>query len=557
MQRPKARKILSSVIVFFVIAQWVFTGWPQFLHNLSFPPKVQIAEAVVDTYTSSTTWTAPPGVTTVTAEVWGGGGGGGGQNLASDGGGGGGGGAYSKKTNITVVPNTGYTVTVGAAGTGNSGCTASTAGGDSWFNSTGTVLAKGGSPGACSTGTPPSGGAGGAAASGVGDVGSLFSGGQGEKGRNSTTGRGGYGGSSAGTAADGWSGPQTWSTATYPTANTPSGGGGGGDGGGSNLAAGSVPASGNGGGGGGAAEGSPSNIKGGDGAVGKVILTYNKPPNAPSQDSPTSGQTGVSITPTFTMTTTDADSDNLGYKVTIYSNSGCTTIAQDNDQATSTSGWTGTNGSCTANPTSCYTSGTQGSFLAQTSLSGGTQYWWRAKAKDPDGNGGTTDSSTCNSFTTVAGSLALTASSSQSFASAITLLFTSQTSTMTNVGAIKVADDRGGSPGWTLAMTGADWKSGQDVMQLDYDGTGSNDNLGKMCIKPNNGTLYAESGSLTGVSKGTLACFSASVTSITVLTATNGNGTGIYWLTDMPAEQFFPSSPTVASYTTTIVLTLS
>ncbi|MBI4090483.1 MAG: hypothetical protein HY422_00495, partial [Candidatus Komeilibacteria bacterium] len=155
------------------------------------------------------------------------------------------------------------------------------------------------------------------------------------------------------------------------------------------------------------------------------------------------------------------------------------------------------------------------------------------------------------------GSLQLTASSSQSFAAALTVLFTSQTSTMSNVGAINVADDRSGSPGWSLAASGADWKSGQDVMQLDYDGTGSNDNLGKLCIKPNNGTLYAESGSLTGVSKGSLACFSASVTSINLITATAGNGTGTYWLTDMPAEQFFPSSPTVASYTTTITLTLT
>ena len=362
-----------------LITGWVLSGWPH----------IQIAEAVsTETFTTSTTWTAPTGVTSVTAEVWGGGGGGGG--------------AYSKTAVIVVIPGNNYTVTVGGAGTGNTGCTASTAGGDSWFVDTSTVLAKGGSPGGCSTGTPPSGGAGGAAASGVGDTGAKFSGGAGEKGRNNSGGRGGYGGSSAGTAADGWSGPTTWSTVTYPTASTPSGGGHGGDGGLENTN-GNVPASGNGGGGGGSGDDSDSSDQtGGNGAVGKVILTYNKPPNSPSQDSPANSATGVSVTPTFLMTATDADTtvDNLSYKVTIYSNSACTTVAQTNDQAVSSTGWTGSNATCTANPTACYTSGTQGSFLTQTALSASTQYWWKASAKDPDGNGTFTDSSTCNTFTT-------------------------------------------------------------------------------------------------------------------------------------------------------------
>src|SRR3989344_5535274 len=289
---------------------------------------IKIAEAVsTETFTSTTTWTAPPGVTSVQAEVWGGGGGGGGQALDSDGGGGGGGGAYSRENSATVAPGNVYTVTVGSAGTGSTGCTASTAGGDSWFISTATVLAKGGSPGACSTGTPPVGGAGGASGSGVGDA--VFSGGQGEKGVNNNNGRGGYGGSSAGTGADGWSGPQTFSTVTYPTANTPTGGGHGGDGGTKNTN-GTAPASGNGGGGGGAGDDTDaSDQTGGAGAVGKIILTYNKPPNAPTQNSPSNGATGVSVTPTFLMTATDADStvDDISYKVTIYSDSACTTTA--------------------------------------------------------------------------------------------------------------------------------------------------------------------------------------------------------------------------------------
>lgn len=133
-----------------------------------------------------------------------------------------------------------------------------------------------------------------------------------------------------------------------------------------------------------------------------VTVYYNEAPNVPTQNSPLNAATGVSVTPTFLMTATDPDADKLGYKVTIYSNSICTTVVQTNDQAVSSTGWTGSNATCTAAPTACYTSGTQGSFLTQTALTASTQYWWKASAKDPDGNGAFTDSSTCNTFTTVA-----------------------------------------------------------------------------------------------------------------------------------------------------------
>ena len=249
--------------------------------------------AVRITYTYS--WTAPAGVNSVQVEVWGGGGGGGGQNLlASDGGGGGGGGAYAKDAAITVVAGNTYAFVVGAGGPGGIGVIGTT-GGDSYFIDTSTVMAKGGSPGDISTGTPPEGGAGGAAGSSVGDGGSVFSGGQGGKSSDSTTGRGGYGGSSAGTAADGWSGAQTWDTATYPTGSTPSGGGHGGDGGGSNAASGSAPASGSGGGGGGGAEATTATRTGGGaGADGKVIITYT-----------------VNAVPTLTVDEPDGTSDTV------------------------------------------------------------------------------------------------------------------------------------------------------------------------------------------------------------------------------------------------------
>ena len=91
---------------------------------------------------------------------------------------------------ITVAPGNTFTFTVGA------GATTTAAGGDSWFGSATTVMAKGGNsvPNATATGAT-----GGAAASGFGTF--KFNGGNGANATDATF--GGGGGSSAGTAAAG------------------------------------------------------------------------------------------------------------------------------------------------------------------------------------------------------------------------------------------------------------------------------------------------------------------------------------------------------------------
>ncbi len=90
------------------------------------------------TFTSSGSWIAPAGVTSITVEVWGGGGKGG-TRTSNGGGGGGGGGGYSKKANIGVTAGNSYTVVVGAGSTSGT-----SPGGDSYFINTSTVLARGG-----------------------------------------------------------------------------------------------------------------------------------------------------------------------------------------------------------------------------------------------------------------------------------------------------------------------------------------------------------------------------------------------------------------------------
>lgn len=214
-------------------------------------------------FTSSGTWTAPPGVTSVTVECWGGGGGGGSYSVGM-GGNGGGGGAYSKANSVSVTPGVTYTVTVGNGGAGGDtalGSTIGSDGGDSWFSTTGTVLAKGGTGANYGAGVN---GTGGASASSVGDA--KFSGGNGGTTPNAT---GAGGGSSAGSSTNGNNGAAAGGSGGVGGA-APSGGGAGGNGAQNPLIvgdAGLLPGGGGGGSGNGAA--------GGSGASGKIILDWN------------------------------------------------------------------------------------------------------------------------------------------------------------------------------------------------------------------------------------------------------------------------------------------
>lgn len=199
-------------------------------------------------------------------------------------------------------------------------------------------------------------------------------------------------------------------------------------------------------------------------------------------------------------------------------------------------------------------------FQVTSNAAGNTAYYFRLATTTAAGAYGQlgTYSVTPQLTTKVTSSGAFDAyaSSTISFDASLPVLFASQTSTITKFGAIKIQDDRGTSAGWTLNLAGNDWKTTTGDMQLDYDGTGTDGNLGKLCANPNAGNLYAETGSLTNVNKGALDCFSAGVTVIDVVAASASYGNGTYWLTDMSLGQFFPSNPTAAIYTTTIVFTL-
>ena len=228
---------------------------------------VPFALATVTSFTTSGQWTAPAGVTSVEAQVWGDGGGGGcGGNTA--GGAGGGGGAYSETDNVSVTPGNTYVVTVGQGGNGAGGSfcgTAGTAGIGSMFVSSTTVFAQGGQVGANYGGA---GGAGGNSGSGYGTI--VHSGGTGGTDAGAFDSGSGGGGGAGTTGNGGTGGNDTAGGGGIGGTGTSVGGGNGGAGG--DLAAG-IAGSTYGGGGGGSAGPYVDNtaIKG---ARGEVDLTY-------------------------------------------------------------------------------------------------------------------------------------------------------------------------------------------------------------------------------------------------------------------------------------------
>jgi hypothetical protein len=273
-------------------------------------------------FTTSGSFTAPAGVTSVKVEAWGGGGKGGSRTGGgSNGYGGGGGGAYAKKAAVTVTPGVPNTVVVGTGATTNSAN-----GLDSYFINSTTVLAKGGTtvPNNASVG-----GAGGAGSpTSIGDAGAVFAGGKGANGVAGTY--GGGGGSSAGTALAG-------TNATNATgAVAPLGGGNGANGAASN---------GNGtnavsiGGGGGGALRTSGNPVGGNGADGQVLITWTCPTYALTSATTATGPFCGSSTSTVTLRSSSLTSET--YTVT-YNLSGSTTAIGNTATMTFTAGSPGT-----------------------------------------------------------------------------------------------------------------------------------------------------------------------------------------------------------------------
>ena len=189
--------------------------------------------SVVYNTQGSFNWVAPAGVTEVIIEAWGGGGASRFSDTSRRGGAGGGG--YSRSV-LAVNPSTSYSLQVGAGGQ-----TTQQAGGDSWFSSTSTLLAKGGSGGAdgvvlggqASAGFGQirhNGGSGGGRSGDAGGGGSAFRDADGQNGATASGTTGGAGGFGFGNGGKGGNINQSGQSGQFP------GAGAGGNGAGLNTA---------------------------------------------------------------------------------------------------------------------------------------------------------------------------------------------------------------------------------------------------------------------------------------------------------------------------------
>lgn len=241
----------------------IFTVFAMMLGFLLFAGSSRLlAQTTVTLNPAQTTWACPAGVTSIQIECWGAGGAGG-SRTSTGAGGGGAGGAYASYT-MSVTPGVSYNYSVGSGGVaGASG--SGVDGGDSWFSTNSTVLAKGGD------GVNTNSSTGATAVAVTSSIGTVrHKGGNGRNGNTSGTDYGGGGGSSAGPLADGVNATST----TGLGATAPTGGGDGGDGRyntSGNGSDGSTP----GGGGGGAVRTSGSR-SGGDGGGGQIKITYTQ-----------------------------------------------------------------------------------------------------------------------------------------------------------------------------------------------------------------------------------------------------------------------------------------
>jgi hypothetical protein len=300
------------------------------------------------TFTSSGSWTAPAGVTSVQVECWGEGGKGANGIVFGSSGGGGGGGEYAKNTSVAVSAGGGYSYTIGSGGSGT----------DTSF------------PGDAVTITAHHGGNGSGTSAGSGGSGSgattHFSGGNGAAGAAGGGSSGGGGGSSAGTAAVG-------GNASGSTGGTaPSGGGNGGGGGGSGGSGSAGTAPGGGGGGGGGNGGSL-----GAGAAGQITLTYTTS-TSHSGTATLAGSGTLTGTGAFAGKATLTGSGTLTwsgsrvYKATVLNGSGTLTGTRHGNQAiTATLTGSGTltpGGTATYNITAAtYTATYTGTYTASPS----------------------------------------------------------------------------------------------------------------------------------------------------------------------------------------------
>ncbi len=151
------------------------------------------------------------------------------------------------------------------------------------------------------------------------------------------------------------------------------------------------------------------------------------------------------------------------------------------------------------------------------------------------------------------GTLAVAAPTNADFAGT-SFSFAGQTSADNGIGTITATDARGSRAGWSINVSATDWSDGSKSMK--YNGDGSTNGQLSLDIPTLSDITKIAGDDTNGLSVGTDDSFDSSVSSIKLVSASTGTGSGEYNISGLSANQFVPGNQPVGNYTTNLVLTI-
>lgn len=167
-----------------------------------------------------------------------------------------------------------------------------------------------------------------------------------------------------------------------------------------------------------------------------------------------------------------------------------------------------------------------------------------------------TTGNTALSLKVAPGSLSVTVPPSAAFA-ATNFSFAGQTNAGNSIGEIKTTDARGSRSGWGINVTATDWKDSGDTSKLiKHNGDGTSEGQLLLDVPTIDSVASVAGDSTTGITMGSDAPF-VGTTSIKLITAPAGSGSGQYDISGLNAAQFIPGNQPTGNYVTNLTLTIS
>ncbi|MDD3190908.1 MAG: hypothetical protein PHI66_04445 [Candidatus Pacebacteria bacterium] len=151
------------------------------------------------------------------------------------------------------------------------------------------------------------------------------------------------------------------------------------------------------------------------------------------------------------------------------------------------------------------------------------------------------------------GELSVTAPEEASFIGK-SFSFDGQTSVDNPIGVVEVTDMRGSRAGWSIDITAEDWNDGLKVM--DYNGDGTTTGQLSMDIPTLSAVSTIKGDSASSLSMGVDDSFDSTTSTIKLISAAIGDGSGQYTISGIKTDQFIPGNQPAGSYLTNLTLTI-